>query len=431
MPKTRRTTRRPAKRERIAGLTVTVQRTKKSGYAAAVVMRQDGQRIRERYLATMGEAQALAQQWAIEAGNTGAQAAATITDADKRFLMEARQKLAAFQKTPADAVAFYLAHLERCKASITVADLADRLVRAKTRERKSKRYLDDLRWRLGRFCCAFGDRLAADVTTEELSTWLAGLDVSPVSVGNFRRVVSVLFSYGVTLRACVENPATGAHNPKAVESEVGILSVSQAARLLEAARQIPEMLPAVALGLFAGVRDAELLRLDWTDVNFESGYVEIRASKAKSARRRLISIRPALRAWLEPLRALSGPIWPNQARRGRRLMEEVRRAAGFSSSKGSVGDSTVAEGTLNPWPHNAMRHSFASYALAAGQDAPALALELGHTTPHIVFAHYREIVLPREAEGYWNLFPTATLEPVPIIALNDKRAQAQALNAAG
>lgn len=33
------------------------------------------------------------------------------------------------------------------------------------------------------------------------------------------------------------------------------------------------------------------------------------------------------------------------------------------------------------------------------------ALELGHTTTGVVFAHYRELVLPEEARRFWSLTP--------------------------
>jgi hypothetical protein len=62
--------------------------------------------------------------------------------------------------------------------------------------------------------------------------------------------------------------------------------------------------------------------------------------------------------------------------------------------------------TIAEWPHNALRHSFASYRLAATQDAPRVALELGHSgSPQLVFSHYREVVTPEDAERYWQIRP--------------------------
>lgn len=220
----------------------------------------------------------------------------------------------------------------------------------------------------------------------------------------------VLFSHAVTLKACAGNPVDGSFKPKKEDNEVGILTVADASALLTAAHNRPEILPAIAIGMFAGVRDAELKRLDWRDVKFEAGFIEIKASKAKSARRRLIEMRPTLRAWLEPHRVLAGSVWPGKAERGRRLVEDARRTARFGRP-GTESDEEKRDGIeLKPWPHNALRHSFASYHLAKWQNANALALELGHTSAALIFAHYRELCLPAEADAYWNLTPEAVLD---------------------
>lgn len=60
--------------------------------------------------------------------------------------------------------------------------------------------------------------------------------------------------------------------------------------------------PLIAIGGLAGLRTAELLRLDWADVWRVPGHVEVTAVKAKTRQRRLVEICPALAAWLEPYR---------------------------------------------------------------------------------------------------------------------------------
>ena len=62
---------------------------------------------------------------------------------------------------------------------------------------------------------------------------------------------------------------------------------------------------------------------------------------------------------------------------------------------------------LANWPNNGLRHSFASYRLAAIRDAPRVAMELGHTSPQMLFSTYREVVRPEEAERYWKIKPAA------------------------
>jgi integrase len=67
---------------------------------------------------------------------------------------------------------------------------------------------------------------------------------------------------------------------------------------------------------------------------------------------------------------------------------------------------------LARWPNNGLRHSFASYRLAAIQDAPRVSLELGHTNPRMLYDNYRELVRPDEAERYWKIAPAAETKNV-------------------
>src|SRR5207302_5868356 len=136
---------------------------------------------------------------------------------------------------------------------------------------------------------------------------------------------------------------------------------------------------------FAGLRRAELERLDWREVDLQAGLIEVTAKKAKSARRRFVRIQPNLTKWLQPYAQLSGNVTPPKYRE---LLDAAREAAG-----------------IEQWPHNALRHSFASYHLARFNDAAALALELGHTNSNLVFAHYRQLVAPKQATRYWKIAP--------------------------
>jgi integrase len=111
---------------------------------------------------------------------------------------------------------------------------------------------------------------------------------------------------------------------------------------------------------FAGLRHAEICRLDWSEVKLDRNFIEVTALKSKTASRRLVTIQPNLNAWLAPFARPKGKVEPPNSRK---LREAAQRRAG-----------------IGKWPTNALRHSFASYHLAKFQDAPALALQMGHTT---------------------------------------------------
>jgi integrase len=297
---------------------------------------------------------------------------------------EGAKQLAAFGKTIADAIEFYLPYLQANNRKCTFRELVDELVPAKKADGASAAYLTDLQCRLGQFLESFGDRIVSEIKCHEIDQWLRGLNVSPVSRNNSRRVLRTAFNFAKTRNYCVENPVLLTAKAKEIEGTVGILTVAETARLLEAADA--ELTPLIAVGAFAGLRRAELERLDWSEVDLESGLITVQAVKAKSARRRFVKIRPNLASWLAPYAAHRGMATPNNCRK---MFEATRVAAG-----------------IKHWPSNALRHSFASYHLAEFNDAAALALELGHTDAGLVFQHYRQIVKPKDAERYWNLFPT-------------------------
>jgi integrase len=299
----------------------------------------------------------------------------------------AKKKLSLHGKTINDAADFYLDHLERIRrCNVSVAELAKEVLEAKRKDGHAPMYIADLRKRLARFCRDFGDRPIAGITVEELDNWLRDLDCAPKSRANFRANVGVVFSYAERRRMIDSNPILHTARPKLPDNPPEIFRVDELSALLDSANRLfPDVLPMLAIGAFGGVRDAELKRMTWSEIDLARGHIEVKASKAKRARRRIIQIQPNLAKWLSPYNTMTGPLVPVNARN---KLDIVRKAAG-----------------LTRWPKNGLRHSFASYRLAATHDAPRVAAELGHTSPQMLYSTYRELVLPEEAERYWKIVP--------------------------
>jgi len=301
------------------------------------------------------------------------------------------EQLQPFGKTIADAVQHYLIYLKASERSIAVAALVPQLIKAKEADGMSKRYIEDLRSRLPRFAQAFGEQIVATITPKEIGDWLRSLSVGPTTRNNFRRMLVMFFNHAIALGYALANPAAKTPKAKEKDSSPGILRVDQTARLLEAAS--PDILPYIAIGAFAGLRRAELERLDWKDVHFDSEQlIEVPAQKSKTARRRFVKIQPNLREWLAPLRKHSGKVTPEDLPK---QFEALREAAGITD-----------------WPDNGLRQSFASYHLAHFKDAAALALDMGHTNSGMIFNHYRALVRPKEAARYWSIRPATSAKVV-------------------
>lgn len=305
------------------------------------------------------------------------------------MMIKARKDLAAHGKTIRDAASFYLDYLERIRrCNVTVAALSAEVLENKRRDGHAAMYLADLKKRLTRFNREFGNRPVAAITVEELDNWLRDLDCSPKSRANFRANVGVLFSYAERRGIIDINPILRTARPKLSGNPPEIFRVDELRGLLEAAaKHAPDVVPLLAIGAFAGLRDAEIKRLNWSEVDLARNFVEVTSAKAKTARRRIVEIQPNLTVWLSPFSGRSGPVVPINARK---KMDMVRTEAG-----------------LMKWPVNGLRHSFASFRLAAIHDAPRVASELGHTSPQMLYSTYRELVLPEEAERYWKIVPNA------------------------
>jgi integrase len=200
--------------------------------------------------------------------------------------------------------------------------------------------------------------------------------------------VRVLVEHGRQCGWTSTNPVAEVRKVKVTASLPGILTPAEAARLLEASDS--QTLPYWPLGLFCGLRTAELERLNWTDVHFEENVVEVPSLASKTASRRFVPIRPNLAHWLEPYRAMNGPLCPSNLRT---RLEADRKRAGITQ-----------------WESNCLRHSFGSYRLQRFQNAAQTALELGHSRVEVTFRHYHQRVRPAAASQFWKIAPVIDAE---------------------
>lgn len=341
-----------------------------------------------KFFQTKGEAETYVQLKDTELLNHGKEAAA-FPSWLRIMAQRENERLKPFEKTLTNAVDFYIAHLESIQKSATLPHAIDELIENRRASGASRRYCYDLSLRLGRFSEAFPSRIVGDISTREIDEWLANLNLAPVTRNTFRRDLRTLFSFCATRGYAASNPVQATAKAKVVSGPPGILTVAQSVALLNACEN--DTLPFVAISLFAGLRAAEMDKLDWSEVDLEGGHVEVTAHKAKTARRRLIPISENLAAWIQPHAAQTGSVAPVGLRK---KFDAVKARAGLSE-----------------WPPNAMRHSFASYRLAQCQDAARVSLEMGNS-PQMIFQHYRELVKPKDAARYWRIMPSVDAEKV-------------------
>jgi len=265
----------------------------------------------------------------------------------------------------------------------SVSGVVDELLKVKESRGASDRYLKDLRYRLGQFAGAFKSEIG-NVETKMVQEWLDELKLSTQSYMNFRRVISLLFEFAVARGYAVDNVITGVESIKIRNGDVEIFTPGEIAALLTAADA--EFLPSLTLGAFAGLRSAEIERLNWQDVDLTARHIIVAASAAKTASRRIVPVTDNLAAWLAPYTGRRGKIWPGSSIGFYKQMPATAKAAGVA------------------WKQNALRHSFASYRLAQTQNAAQVALECGNS-PKVIFRHYNQLVKPADAVIWFSIAP--------------------------
>ena len=262
--------------------------------------------------------------------------------------------------------------------SANVAEAVSEFIVAKARAGRSDRYIRTLRNSLSKFADGRARRPLDSITTDELERWLAASRWRPRTRRGYLADVRTFFKFAQRRGLCATNPAAAVEVPSLPPgAPPGIHAPAEVRAVLETARRLdPDACRLLAVRYFAGVRSAEAHRL--TEEDFRGDVLEVPAAKSKTRARRLVKIEPTLAAWL----ALPGKLPVSNPERVR----AVARASGVR------------------WPRNVTRHSFCSYHLARYSNAARTALEAGHSEA-MLSAHYRELVTPEAASGYWAIVP--------------------------
>lgn len=326
---------------------------------------------------------------------------------ERSAVLEFRDRMDTLGVPLREVLAREVQRLEMAKRSVTVREAVEEMIELKARTAKSDRNLETVKSQLNRFARDQGDVIVSDITLKDVDDWLLGLTVgksdsriSAQTWKNYRRHLKMLFSQCKAWGYCDSNPVEKAQEPEKAETEPGILTPKEVGDLLTGAS--PEIQAAIAVGLFAGLRVSEIQRIKWEEVNLTRDLIKLEGAVTKKKFRRVIPVRPNLKAWLLLSRKRQGYLAP-QGQDWRLEFAAARRRAGFAVRLSST-EKEKPKG--KEWKVNAMRHSYASYGIQSEQDAAKIALELGHRgSTQTLFEHYKAICEPEDAEAYWNIFP--------------------------
>lgn len=226
---------------------------------------------------------------------------------------------------------------------------------------------------------------ASEITPDQVSAFMDDFP-SAESRANIRRIIFDLYGWAKRHDIVPRNVVELVPVPRVVRDGVSVMPVKDAWNMLHyVAKEEPALIPFVALRMFAGLRTTAAERIDWSEIKVGVG-IELPAVKAKNRRRAFLEgFPPVLWDWLRPHAKESGRV-------GRTHYNPLLTA--------------LCRTHNIEFPMNVLRHSFATYHLAAFRNISETVLLLSHRgSPRVLWEHYNGRASKDDAVEYFKLTP--------------------------
>lgn len=295
--------------------------------------------------------------------------------------------------TLAKAARFYMDRVHPGGGRKTIAEVADDFYKAKTESGRRPVTIKGYRDKVGMFARDMGGPHLNEVTSAMIEQWLRQRDLKPQTRTSYLRTLGAFFQFAVKRKFLVENPVRLLDMPRLDRKAVSYLTVDEAQSLLTtAAKHDQELIPYLAIGMFAGLRPVELHGelsghgpMDWRHVDMAKGRITVTPEQDKIREGRLVHIAPNLSEWLLPHRLDAGPIIYTRAR--------------F--------DAVIRESGVN-YRRDVLRHTFGTYHWVKHRNEGETAIQMGDTIRTVKRHYVNPLVDPAEADRFWSIRPAGT-----------------------
>ena len=275
---------------------------------------------------------------------------------------------------------------------ITVAAAVEELKKQAKADGKSDLRRKQLANVLDRLVIAFNQEVHT-LTPKLIADYLTALALAERTRRNHRDVIG-FFNRWLVLRGYLAKGTDwleGVQNYTARKlGQITTYTADEMRRLIAAADD--KILPMIVIGGFAGLRHAEIARLEWRDIDMEEGFIEVKAENAKTDTRRIVPLKPNLKAFLLPLAKKSGKV-VSVVNTTKQLLK-------------TASDTADAENEIEAleWKHNALRHTYISARVAESGDVPRVADEAGNS-PQVIRTNYLKRMRPVAAAEWFAIAP--------------------------
>jgi integrase len=285
------------------------------------------------------------------------------------------------------AARFYIEHNHPDGEHKTIKELCTAYRDSRIKADRAPATIKDIERNLDPFASEFDTTDCRHITTAQIESWHDAQNGNARRRNKRRRHLVGMFNFAVKRKFRNDNPASAIEIVTERNIKPFVLPVADIDAVMHYTEEhYPEMVPYLALCMFAGIRpDGEMSRLDWKDIDLARREVFISDVVSKTNDERYIEMSDNLFAWIAPHAQESGKILFSK-----RKFDEIREKA-----------------EVKRWEQDCMRHSFGSYHLAMHENSGKTIEQMGHRQMNTFFKHYRRAVRQDEAQGFWNIQPGA------------------------
>lgn len=317
-----------------------------------------------------------------------------VTTEKAMFVAECEDLLKPFGATLRDAVNFYVEH--KSKTAVKQILAADAVAEYLKR-------FDDTKCRHYRTACAtlrkFGRHFLKTldkITVAELDTYFKSISLVGKTRNNHRVYARTFFKWARDY--CQYLPEGKMEIEKIKEPypekkvRPNLFTPEEMEKLLNCVDK--KFMPYLAIGAFAGVRSAEICRLNWEDIRIDQKRIVLNPDVTKTHSGRLVVMPDNLIAWLNSYTGeKKGPISPHVGDQICKFPIEWAKAAGIT------------------WKKNALRKGYISARMASTDASAAVVAEQCGNSPEMIKSNYWMLVLPDYAEAWFGIYPAGYTPP--------------------
>lgn len=342
----------------------------------------------------------------------------SLSTEDRVRYQAAERRLKEAGLTLEEAVDLAILHGRRSKEAVDLGELWKLFKADRERRNRDPVWVGKLGVAINSFILGRELKQAHLVTRPEIDNWITGNGWKPKTQKNYLGALSSMFAWGKVEGYVAVNPCLKIELPTSAEREPVVLSVEACERLLNLALNgegeawdyraqkyrkafiYRPLLGYIAVAMFGGVRPEEIARSPRSVIDLDHAVLIVAAGRAKpgrgnTRRRRVVDLSANAVAWLKRWNKLC--------------------PGGWIVPKGFAPDWRALRIAAEcwPWPHDALRHTFATMHYAMHQNETRLKAQMGHSRGEdTLFEHYRAVQLPdgklvtkAMAEKFWGLSP--------------------------